>query len=795
MATVSWFPMLVMLLGLGGAIPLGVPPAEEDPVMAAVAPEHCLAYVSWAATEKPDAHSSNQTEQLLAEPEVQKLFAEIVRAATEGLKKAAEKQPRAAAMVVEDLSRWVPKLLGKSGAIFVSEVTLPPAQPDMRAGMVIGLGDDADALEKLLVAYQQQFLPQAVKEVEIAGNRGYRIQVDPKIPPIFWGVREGYLGIGVGDGVLEGMLERGASEPPAWLQQIRERLPIERRATLSYINITALKELALKAAANSKVESAIKAVGLNNVTALASTTGLGEKEFVTKVLVVTDGKPEGLLGLLPDEPLTAKDMAPIPRDALVAAAARFDVAQVYDTLLGIVETLDPRAHKKMLDDVQRMERETGVELRAGLLEPLGDVWRIYLSPSQGGLLPTGAALVVDVDNPERLKESIRKLTDTVQRAGDERNGPRIEKMKFKGEEIEYLEIPKRGVAVTPAWCIAEKRLIVGLFPQTVKAYLSAKKKGKSLAAVPEVSQMLEGSEAPEKFLYVDTKQVFQFIYPLVPIWAQLANGELHRQGIDFNMAAIPSAEAISKHLSPAIVSVRRTENGIEMTSRQTLPGGNIVASAPISVALLLPAVQGAREAARRSQSMNNLKQIAIAMHNYLDMHKRFPAQYSVDKEGKPLLSWRVHILPLLGEERLYRLFNLDEPWDSPNNKKLIDRMPAVYRDPSSTAGPGRTDYLGISGSGRFFDGKEGTKIQDITDGTANTIMAVGANDASAVIWTKPEDYTPNADDPSAGLFGLHPGGFEALFCDGSVRMIPQGTAKSKLNAMFSISGREPVEMR
>ena len=138
-------------------------------------------------------------------------------------------------------------------------------------------------------------------------------------------------------------------------------------------------------------------------------------------------------------------------------------------------------------------------------------------------------------------------------------------------------------------------------------------------------------------------------------------------------------------------------------SHSTLPGASVGASAPVLVALLLPAVQAAREAARRSQSMNNLKQIALAMHNYHDTFTAFPPAYSVDKDGKPLLSWRVHILPVSSSSTpLYQEFHLDEPWDSDHNKKLIARMPQIYRSPNSMAEPGKTVYLGNAGKDGVF---------------------------------------------------------------------------------------------
>ena len=118
-----------------------------------------------------------------------------------------------------------------------------------------------------------------------------------------------------------------------------------------------------------------------------------------------------------------------------------------------------------------------------------------------------------------------------------------------------------------------------------------------------------------------------------------------------------------------------------------------------------------REVHGRTQCVNNLKQIGLAMHNYLDSHKTFPPAYSRDKSGRPLLSWRVHILPYVEEASLYKEFHLDEPWDSPHNRTLIDRMPAVYRCPSMSRKPadrGKTTYLTPRGKATIFPAPRGS---------------------------------------------------------------------------------------
>ncbi len=178
----------------------------------------------------------------------------------------------------------------------------------------------------------------------------------------------------------------------------------------------------------------------------------------------------------------------------------------------------------------------------------------------------------------------------------------------------------------------------------------------------------------------------------------------------------------------------------------------IVLDAKALDAVVLPAIAKVREAAARTESTNNLKLIALAMHRYHDVYKSFPAQASYDKKQKPLLSWRVHLLPYLEQEALYKQFKLDEPWDSAANKPLIAKMPALFRSPNIVdADPGKTTYLVPVGPALIFDGPKKTKITEITDGTSNTILVVEADDSRAVWWTQPGDYTVDRKEPKAGL--------------------------------------------
>jgi hypothetical protein len=207
------------------------------------------------------------------------------------------------------------------------------------------------------------------------------------------------------------------------------------------------------------------------------------------------------------------------------------------------------------------------------------------------------------------------------------------------------------------------------------------------------------------------------------------------------------------------------------------------------------------DAKERLVSSNNMKQIGIGCHNYSSANAGFPTN-SYTADGRPLLSWRVHILPYIGEGALYNKFKLDEAWDGPNNRRLLSEMPDTYATPKERDDHkwGTTTYYrGFSNPGTLFEKPlqfntppRGVAFNGVLDGMSNTILIVEAGEA--VEWTKPDDLDASLNKPFPKLGGVRPKSdvILALMADGSVMPIKKSVAETMWRGATTYKGGEVV---
>lgn len=810
MSFVSMFGVMLLAGGLSG-LPLGIPPTEPDPRMERVAPEECLFYLSWSGMAEASSDSPNHTERLLAEPEIRRFIDEVISRLTAALKQGAG-QGVNSRRVAEITPRILKVIAANPTAVFAGKFREGASGMTVPVGIVVNVGEGVATFEDDLLAILEILTDQPVPEAV----DGVRTLVTPLgIPKIQWAVRDGYFILGVSEGTIAQIEQRMAGVAVAeWLTAIKDRLPVDRVSSVTFINTKEILAAATPLlmpflmARGPESGNPLDALGLSNLDSVINVTGLNETGTVSRTRLKTSGKPTGLLAMLDAEPLQASDLAAIPADSTIAFSTKLDPVKTMDRFFTLIDLIEPGASKEIRRELQGLDSEIGFSLENDLIGSLGESWSVYQSPSEGGRLFTNWTAVVDIRNAAALRVVSNTIVDRVNKFEEMRTaqGGRmrmvgLRKLKVGRQTVHFMNAIGEDLPVAPAWCVTDEHLIISLFPQGVAAFLNRKPSIKTLASLPHVQHAIQKDRPPIGLVHIDSVTVCRTVYPLVLLGANMLFSELQREGVDINISVMPDGETIARHLQPAIMTVTSLDDGIEIFSTRTLPV-SLGAGTSILPSLFLvrtsrshtrfgqPTGPGLLDIlsprrAQMSTSTTNLKQLGIAMHNFHDVNSRFPVAAVKDEDGKPLLSWRVQLLPFLDEQALFKEFRQDEAWDSPHNKALIDRMPRALITPGSKAGKGKTNYVGLHHENAIFRDGDGTRFRDITDGTSNTVMIAEVDDDHAVIWTKPEDLKFDQKNPHTGLGELRKGSFLVVLCDGAVQVLPATvTAETLVKLVF-----------
>jgi hypothetical protein len=249
-----------------------------------------------------------------------------------------------------------------------------------------------------------------------------------------------------------------------------------------------------------------------------------------------------------------------------------------------------------------------------------------------------------------------------------------------------------------------------------------------------------------------------------------------------------SLDPLLKLADELVAGAKTAKSGSQVTAEIKRP--EVLDTGAVSiVGALRQSILDARDDARGAQQMNRIRQVALAMVSYVDAKGAFPPSV-LEKDGKPLLSWRVAVLPYLGEAALYGRFHLEEPWDSPHNLEIAKKMPAVFESPDNP-GDGKTQIMLLTGKDAVFDGGKQIRPQQILDGMSRTLLCVEAGADKAVPWTKPEDLPFGLEKPLQALGQVSPKGFIAAFCDGSVHRLK--VDNPTLKALVTPAGGEIID--
>ena len=822
----------LMLLGgifAGGAcgLPLSTPPLPADAVIERSAPDECLMHISLRGVALPAADGRNLTERMLADQEVQDFVGSLVRQLVPLAEGAAAASDPAARPLIESMENILKTVLVQPCSLTVERMEPqadggPPL--NVEAALVVKVTDLArDKFSAAVTRLWEKALegaPPTVRIVQerIAGGTWSQFSATDK-NKVSWGFQDGYFVLTIGDRSLEATLGRLADArraQPAWRAELERRMPVTRQCTLAYIDTQEVWRLLKRmepADASPPIGAVLDASGFAGLRLFGGITGMTEEGVSAAWWLGAPGAQSGVFqaaaGGVGREQLTK-----IPADVVMAHAWKLDLSRTLTAVIEQTRLVDPAAAASAVEALEQVRAVAGIDIDRDLLRVVGDDWRIFAFP--GSILPVpDIAIEVGVRDRTKLAKTHSALLRAIRDAAASSEGGFpvvIKEVEYRGQTLFCLEsTPQQPIPITPTWCLANDQLLITLSPQLLKTLLSRKRDDRSLADVPAVAKALDGN-APTLVSYVDTAPLVRSLCGAYELAAPMAQGTLEQQGIRLKLPQLPATSSIMPYVTPGVSVIQRQgregSDGILVRSTGTLPLGplasanSLVGGSPAStgvlVALLLPAVQAAREAAQRTNASNNCREIMLAMLNQEAARRSFPAPAIVDKAGKPLLSWRVAILPFLGQQELYQQFHLDEPWDSEHNKKMLALMPNVYADPSlppGEAGVGLTTFqMPIGKDTAFRDSATSPKMIAITDGTSNTAAVIEVSRDRAVPWTKPADHEFDAKKPLDGLgHATRGGGLFLIGCfDGSVQFFDPSINPDVIRALMTPDGGEAV---
>lgn len=580
------------------------------------------------------------------------------------------------------------------------------------------------------------------------------------------------------------------------------------------------------------VNQMLELLGLDNLERVVSQSGFHGEAIWSETEVVAPGERKGLLAALNSSPISLDELPPLPVHSSAFSAGRMNPSELIGSWIKIYKGLSeaaPPGQLPPLDFGLDFAREfLGFDFQPDLLAHLGDRYAVYLDDMQSGMFTPAIGVIWEVRDSEALLPSLAKIAERIEQQAPP-DMVSVTTLEKQGRPFGILEFGGGFFGVSVA--LDKDWLVIGLSPQTVESALM-RMDGKLPSWTPDDEWKAALTELPKEFTSisgVNVRSSYQALAGFVPMAVGFGRGmvtQMSDQGqippiqIPVLPSDFPPAELVSQNLFPSVTVSTIDETSIKWVSRSSVPGLPIsnagsMTTVPILIALLLPAVQQAREAARRSVSKNNLKQLGLAMHNYHDVHRSFPAGTIPNEKLKPeeRLSWLVSLLPFYDQAPLYNRIDQQRGWKADINARFTSTQIPVLINPgipvtNDLNAP--THYAGMAGVGKdapelaighkragIFGIDRKTRIRDITDGTANTIMIVEVVDKLGP-WAQGGDATlrsltkkPYINGPD-GIGSNFAGGCNVLFADGSVHFLSENIDDGVMEALSTMAGGERI---
>lgn len=640
-------------------------------------PSDAVVYVGWQGADAlADPYAKSRLRAVVDATDARQLLGDFI---PELVAKAGQQDPQAADALKVFASLAKPMWRHPTAFFFAGvdregqpapAVVAPPGGPDQPAAvgerrrepipkmaLLCQAGDEAAALKRQIDDLMKQAPPDAQQHIKT-------YEADGLI-----GVSVGYADLGKalsGKGDNDKSLASDAAFKSALGHAGKQP------AVVGYVDVARIVDLINTAVdregppdAKQNWPKAREALGLAGLKQIVWTSGFEDRDWADHVFIAAPGPHKGLMTMLDAGPVTDEALAAVPQTATQVAVGKFDAAKFLNTIRDIARDIDPKAGDQIDQGLKGLSDHLKVDLEKDFLASLGDEWAYYADPNTGGRGMLGMVVVNRLRDPVKATKSLAILeafanAQLAEQMKNEQVKVAILQTKYGDLTIHYLGTP----LVTPAWAIQGEYLIAALYPQTVAAAADhVRAKGKSIAENPDFVALRKrlsddaggvGGAKVSSIQFMDLPKSTPDSYGTWLLVSRLS-GFADLFGVQSPAMLLPPLNRLLPQLAPAGAVTWTDADGWHARAVSPFPGATVLgndplaaylSSAPVGMAMYLPAMRKAQFQAQRAREANNLRQIGIATQMYANDHKgEMPSSLGELIKGKYVESVDVFLDP------------------------------------------------------------------------------------------------------------------------------------------------------
>lgn len=613
----------------------------QAPDLAAWLPADSIAVFQWGGADAlADPMRATALGKVLAEPDVDRFVEQTVRGITDSIRRSAARRQTPMSLATEPLLKFGAGLWRRPAAVALWDFDFAAPEPDrVRAVAVIHLGERAgsfrvtiDQVSSLVVKARSGPAAASAATDLPAGWSEYR--PSSASPRLAWGIVRDALVITLGPDTPKQYL--AALDSPHHLADHAEYLAARAGLAASaepavasmYLDVDRLRKRMLGPKSPlgvggvAGVLAALQSLGLDGVTSLAGVIQPADGAWRSSLYIRCASPRRGLMKTFDQAPLSDDDFLPIPADATLVYSTRCDLQRVLAAdVIPDAEEAGRNAGQMNPVLATALDSAMGTEWRERLLPALGDTWVVFDAPSNGGLMLLGATLCMRTKDSQRAAEALEAAVESlIKRHG--LRGVRVCSLSQGARPIAYVETSEEPIPFSPAWGTQGQWLVVAMYPQVVRATLDRlaadNVRERSILSNPLfVASRQRVAPDAHALTWYDARHYVRDIYAIALPLLHAMSGDLRRQGLRLDPAAIPPLDAIARHVGPTVVSTRSDAQGVQMVAHASLPLLTLsvpeaAVMLPPAAAMLLPAVTGAQEERTRAIALAQTKQLGMA---------------------------------------------------------------------------------------------------------------------------------------------------------------------------------------